>query len=114
MCPSTPAVAACAVAAGSRIPLELTGNTMAEADDFAPTCMGRDGGRDIAFQFTAPDTGRYHLPTVGPSFDPGPSRAPDSRRRISAMIPAGPRSAASTLASSQGNQCDHGALFQPA
>ncbi len=47
----------------------MTASTMAEADDFAPTCMGRDGGRDIAFQFTAPDAGRYDISTVGSSFD---------------------------------------------
>lgn len=69
MCPSVPAPAACAAGSGARIPLELTGNTMAEADDFAPSCMARDGGRDVAFQFTAPETGRYDISTVGSSFD---------------------------------------------
>jgi len=42
---------------------------MGEADDFPPTCMAQAGGRDIAFQFTAPEAGRYDISTVGSSFD---------------------------------------------
>ncbi len=66
---SLPAVAACAAAAGSRMPLELTGSTMMEADDFAPTCGAQPGGHDLAFQLTAPEAGRYDITTVGSSFD---------------------------------------------
>lgn len=49
--------------------MELTASTAMEADDFAPSCMARAGGRDVALQFTAPEAGRYEISTEGSRFD---------------------------------------------
>jgi uncharacterized protein YkwD len=64
-----PTRATCAAQSGSRVPLDLTASTAMEADDFAPTCMAGGGGRDVAFEFTAPEAGRYDITTIGSSFD---------------------------------------------
>ena len=51
------------------MPLDLTASTAAESDDFPATCMAGSGGRDVAFEFTAPEAGRYDFTTSGSSFD---------------------------------------------
>lgn len=53
----------------SRMPLDLTGSTAAASDGSMPSCTMQSGGRDVAFQFTAPAAGRYDITTIGSSFD---------------------------------------------
>lgn len=62
-------MAACASSAVTEAPFELRGSTAGAADRFAPTCGAQAGGRDVAFQFTAPAAGRYEISTVGSRFD---------------------------------------------
>ncbi|MFO0714172.1 MAG: CAP domain-containing protein [Sandaracinus sp.] len=64
-----PTRASCVAQSGSRIPLDLSSSTAMEADDFAPSCGAGAGGRDVAFEFTAPEAGRYEISTAGSSFD---------------------------------------------
>lgn len=65
----TPTPLACAAQSASRLPVELHASTAMEADDFAPGCARGTGGRDVAFEFTAPEAGRYELTTAGTRFD---------------------------------------------
>jgi len=76
-CMAPPAASCAFVEAESILPLDMTGVTVGESDDFgASECgnsggggMGGTGARDLVYRFQAPEAGLYEISTVGSDFD---------------------------------------------
>jgi len=76
-CTPPPPAACSVIDTDSIVPLDMSGATVGQSDDFgASECgvgrgggMGGTGANDIAFRFTAPEAGLYEVTTAGSSFD---------------------------------------------
>jgi uncharacterized protein YkwD len=67
-CGST-APQACAIPLGSTVPLDVDDTTAGREDVQSATCGDPVSGPDIAFEWTAPFTGRFDISSAGSAFD---------------------------------------------